>query len=94
MHTVLFKRQLKPLDHFRYLSKSVLPPFLKKNKSTMFLSLSSSKPNSKHYCETTYKFDVCMKTNKIRFCISGKKLSLPLKVRETLSIISCNGLIN
>ena len=54
MHTVLFKRQLKPLDHFRYLSKSVLHPFLKKkNKSTMFLSLSSSKPNSKHYCETT-----------------------------------------
>ena len=48
MHTVLFKRQLKPLDHFRYLSKSVLHPFLKKkNKSTMFLSLSSSKPNSK-----------------------------------------------
>ena len=30
MHTVLFKRQLKPLDHFRYLSKSVLHPFLKK----------------------------------------------------------------
>ena len=32
MHTVLFKRQLKPLDHFRYLSKSVLHPFLKKKK--------------------------------------------------------------
>ena len=30
MHTVLFKRQLKPLDHFRYLSKSVLHPFFKK----------------------------------------------------------------
>lgn len=50
MYTVLFKRQLKPLDHFRYLSKSVLHPFLKKK---TILSLSSSKPNSKHYCETT-----------------------------------------